>query len=260
MRLDQYLSQELQSRTRAQDAIEAGRIRVNGKVIKKAAFPVSDADEIVIEEAKQDFVSRAGGKLEGAVEEFGIQLENQTVLDVGASTGGFTQCCLQHGAKKVYALDVGTLQLSDALRSDERVISMENTNAREISADWFADPIDFVCMDVSFISSLTLLEPLLACMHPKHMVILVKPQFECGKQALNKKGIVKNEKDALAALEKVRTFLKTFYPRVCAMPSPVVGRKGNQEYLLYAFHPENGLANPQPEKKKNKVQDGLTEE
>lgn len=239
MRLDQYLARELKTRTRAQDAIAAGRVSVNGKTVSKASFPVSETDTVTIAPADQDFVSRAGGKLEAAIQEFGIDLQDDVVLDIGASTGGFTQCALSHGAQKVYALDVGTLQLDEKLRQDPRVISMENTNARQIRTDWFDEPVDFVCMDVSFISSITLLEPLLACMHPESMVILVKPQFECGKSALNKKGIVRNEKLGLQAAAKVKDFLKGFYPHVYTMPSPVKGRGGNQEYLLYAFGKED---------------------
>lgn len=239
MRIDQALAQRLGSRSKAQDAIAQSRVFVNQKKVTKASYSVDpDQDVIEVRDDGDSFVSRAGGKLEAAIEEFGIDLDGCTAADIGASTGGFTQCCLQHGARKVYAIDVGHLQLADSLKNDPRIVNMEKTNARKISKDWFEEDIDFVCMDVSFISSLTILEPLLAAMHPKSMVILVKPQFECGPDAINKKGIVRNEKLGLQAMEKVKAFLKQYYERVYSMASPIKGRGGNQEYLLYAFGKE----------------------
>lgn len=236
MRLDQYLSQSLGSRTRAQDAIKAGRVSVNGKTITKPAFELDESSMETVEVAKaeHDYVSRAGGKLLAAYDAFDIQTGNQVVLDIGASTGGFTQCALEHGASMVYALDVGHLQLSPSLQADERVVEMEGVNARAIQKDWF-DPLpQFVCMDVSFISALSILEPLFAQFVPEHMAVLVKPQFECTRSALNKKGVIKNKKYEAQALEKVSTALSKHYAFVRSIPSPVVGRSGNQEYVVYA--------------------------
>lgn len=235
MRLDQYLTKELQTRTRAQDAIKEGRVLVDGKVITKSSFDVKEGmeDKVEVLPAQNDFVSRAGGKLEGAVSAFSIDLKDQVVLDIGASTGGFTQCCLNHGASKVYALDVGHLQLSPVLDQDCRVVKMEGTNAKTITKDMFAEPIDFVCMDVSFISSRSVLEPLFEQFLPRHLVLLFKPQFEVGKQAL-RKGIVKDPKTGLQAAKGLEQWLLQYYSEVKMIPSPVVGRKGNQEYLLYA--------------------------
>lgn len=234
MRLDLYLAPHLGSRTRAADAIKAGRVSVNGKAVSRPAFEVSETDEIRVQEAEHDYVSRAGGKLLAAIDAFDIDCKDRTVLDIGASTGGFTQCVLEHGAKRVYALDVGHLQLSPSLKEDPRVIEMEGVNARTIQKDWFDEPVDFVVMDVSFISALSILEPLFAQFVPEEMVVLVKPQFECSKSALNKKGVIRNKKDEQRALEKVSGFLKTRYDRVHSIPSPVIGRSGNQEYLVYA--------------------------
>lgn len=232
-RLDKLISDQLETRTRARDAIKAGRVLVNGKVINKPSFEVGENDQIEIREAEHDFVSRAGGKLEAALEEWPVDLTGKVCLDVGASTGGFTQVCLEHGARKVYALDVGTMQLSNKLREDERVVCMENTNARDLKKDWFEEPIDFLCMDVSFISAETILSAVLEEIHPHDMVILIKPQFELGPSALNKKGIVKKEKDRIKALEQARAFLKQYYPSIRSILSPVAGRGGNLEYLVW---------------------------
>ncbi len=234
MRLDQQLAQTLGSRTRAADAIKQGRVSVNGKTITKPAFEIEETDTIDVAQADHDYVSRAGGKLLAAYDAFGIDTKGQTVLDIGASTGGFTQCALEHGAAKVYALDVGHLQLAPALEADPRVVKMEGVNAKTISKDWFDPAVDFVCMDVSFISALSILEPLFKQFVPKHMVILVKPQFECGPKALNKKGVIRHPKYEKEALDKVKTFLGQYYQKIQAIPSPVVGRKGNQEYVVYA--------------------------
>lgn len=234
MRLDQQLAQTLGSRTRAADAIKQGRVSVNGKTITKPAFEIEETDTIDVAQADHDYVSRAGGKLLAAYDAFGIDTKGQMVLDIGASTGGFTQCALEHGAAKVYALDVGHLQLAPSLEADPRVVKMEGVNAKTISKDWFDPAVDFVCMDVSFISALSILEPLFKQFVPKHMVILVKPQFECGPKALNKKGVIRHPKYEKEALDKVKAFLGQYYQKIQAIPSPVVGRKGNQEYVVYA--------------------------
>lgn len=239
MRLDQILASQLQTRTRAADAIKEGRVQVNGKTICKPAYEVSESDQITIRQAEHDFVSRAGNKLQGAFEAFHIDIQGDTVLDIGASTGGFTQCCLEHGAKKVYALDVGHLQLSPSLQADQRVVEMEGINARRIQKDWFEQPIQFVCMDVSFISALSILEPLFAQFVPRQLVVLVKPQFECGKNALNKKGVIRHPKYEKEALDKVLAFFKSHGLKTRSIASPLPGRKGNQEYLVYAFVPSN---------------------
>lgn len=236
MRLDQYLSEELGSRTRAADAIKAGRVRVNQKTVLKPGFALKESDQVEWDEAGLDFVSRAGHKLEAAIEAFSIPIENLTAADIGASTGGFTQCLLMHGAKKIYAIDVGHLQLSKKLQEDSRIVKMEGTNAKEIRADWFEEPVDFVCMDVSFISCLQILEPLLNQFVPASMVVLVKPQFETLKSE-KKNGIVRSEKARVKALDKVKQFLKQFYSKVSSMESPLPGREGNVEYLVYCFNP-----------------------
>lgn len=234
MRLDQKLADPLGSRTRAADAIKSGRVTVNSKVITRPAYEIEEGDVVEVAAVDHDYVSRAGGKLLAAYDAFDLSTQNETVLDIGASTGGFTQCALEHGASKVYALDVGHPQLAPSLEADPRVVKMEGVNAKTISKDWFHPPIDFVCMDVSFISAISILEPLFTQFVPKHMVILVKPQFECGPKALNKKGVIRHPKYEKEALEKVKAFLGQYYQNLQAIPSPVVGRKGNQEYVIYA--------------------------
>lgn len=234
MRIDQYAAGILSSRSKAQEAIKQKRVLVNGKAVTKPSIKITESDTVEILPA-HEFVSRAGGKLLGAIEEFDICLQNEVVLDIGASTGGFTQCVLEHGARKVYALDVGHLQLSPLLQSDPRVVMMEGRNAKELGKDWFDEDIDFICMDVSFISSAAVLEPVLSRIRPQHLVLLFKPQFECGPKALNKHGVLKNPALEKELAEKARAFLKQYYPRVYLMPSPVKGKEGNQEYLLYAF-------------------------
>lgn len=234
MRLDQYLSTSLGSRTRASDAIKAKRVSVNGKIITKPAFLVEESDKVEVTPIEHDYVSRAGGKLLAAIEHFQIDLNNQCVLDIGASTGGFTQCSLEHGARKVYALDVGHLQLSALLDQDKRVVKMEKMNAKDIKKDWFDEPIDFICMDTSHISALHILRPVLKEFVPNHLVVLVKPQFECGPKAINKKGVIRHPKYQKEALDRVLDFLQHYYSNTKWIASPILGRQGNQEYLVYA--------------------------
>ena len=233
-RLDQACQSYFPTRTKAQDAIKAGRVMVNGKVVTKPAYVVDEADQIDIEKKEVEYVSRAFEKLDAALHAFDIDLTGQTVLDIGASTGGFTQAALLAGARKVYALDVGHLQLDPSLDADERVVKMEGRNAKDIEADWFDDPIDFLCMDVSFISAKTVLAHVLPVLNVRHLVVLVKPQFECGPQALNKKGVLKNPKLRQRILEDMESFLRQYYKKVEQIDSPIKGRSGNLEALLYA--------------------------
>lgn len=233
-RLDVYLSEKMSSRTKAQDAIIQGRITVNGKIIKKPGFKVNEHDKIDVLLSEHEFVSRAGHKLQSAFEAFSINVSKQIVLDIGASTGGFTQVCLEHGARKVYALDVGHLQLDQTLDQDTRVIKMEGFNARNITSSTFDEPVQFLCMDVSFISCRTILDVVLECLELEHLVVLIKPQFECGAKFLNKQGVLKNDKLAQQIVIDIERYILRYYRNVKTMKSPLKGRNGNQEYLLYA--------------------------
>lgn len=232
-RLDKYCSSLCESRTKAQDLIKKGNVKVNGVVIKKASTLLEPEDRVEIVQ-DDPYVSRAAYKLLGAVENYAINLKEKTVLDVGASTGGFTDVCLQHGAKKVYALDVGHLQLAKRLDQDSRVIKMEGRNARYMEADWFDTKIDFLCMDVSFIQAKTILDRVFEVLTIDSMVILIKPQFECGPSFLNKQGILKDKKLAKKIVDQYVQYLLVHYPKVDWMPSPIQGRQGNQEFVLYA--------------------------
>ncbi|MGM9947221.1 TlyA family RNA methyltransferase [Floccifex sp.] len=234
MRLDKACLQFISSRSKAQDAIEEGRVYVNGKCIQKASYDIKETDEIKVILKEEDFVSRAAYKLKAAFDVFHFSIENQIVLDIGASTGGFTDLCLQKGAKKVYALDVGHLQLAPSLKEDKRVIEMEGKNARHMKADWFEDIIDFICMDVSFISCKTILDVIVKEIQPKHMAILIKPQFECGPKYLNKQGVCKDKKIHQKIVSDIQQFMFIHYQKVSVIPCPITGRNGNQEYILYA--------------------------
>ena len=233
MRLDAYLKERLGSRNKAKDATNQQRVRVNGILAAKPAMQVGGEDVIEIEPARFDYVSRSGGKLAGILDQYEVRLDNQVCADIGASTGGFTQCALEHGAAKVYAIDVGHLQLDEKLKNNPAVVEMEGVNARNIEPDWFEEPIDFVCMDVSFISCRTILDPLLEKMPPKHLAVLIKPQFECGPEHLNKNHILKNERVRNRIVDDMRQYLKQHYSFVRIEPAAVTGRSGNQEYMAY---------------------------
>lgn len=234
MRLDlACVQQQGQTRTKAQDLIKAGKVKVNGAIIKKTSFPVMATDQIEIDDCQQ-YVSRGAYKLKGCIDHFQINLDHQVCLDIGASTGGFTEVCLHYGAKKVYALDVGHLQLDPKLEQDQRVVKMEGHNARYIEAAWFDTPIDFLCMDVSFISCKLILEVVFRVLKINHCAILIKPQFECGPQYLNAKGVLKNKKIQDKVVADIQHFVLQTYKEVSVIPSSIQGRNGNQEFMLYA--------------------------
>lgn len=235
MRIDKLLTEQFGSRAKAQDAIRQGRVSVDGRVITKASLDVQDPATVTVAPSQEDFVSRAGSKLKKAVDECGIDLAGQTVLDIGASTGGFTDVCLRQGARKVYALDVGHLQLAKSLDEDPRVVKMEGFNARLLKRQDLADPVDFICMDVSFISARTVLEPVLAQTEPKHLAVLVKPQFECGPQALNKHGVLRDEKLRTRIIQDMKTWLLQYFAHVRIVDDVLAGRSGNREAILYAW-------------------------
>ncbi|MDW7651839.1 MAG: TlyA family RNA methyltransferase, partial [Bacillota bacterium] len=189
------------SRSAARAAIMAGLVYVGGQKTDKPGTPVSEDAEIEVRELPR-FVSRGGLKLEKAIHQFAVDVAGRVVLDVGASTGGFTDCLLQHGAARVYSVDVGYGQLDWRLRQDERVVSMERTNIRHLSADAFSEPPDFASVDVSFIS-LELVLPVLKKLGVAEVITLVKPQFEVGKGRVGKKGVVRDTGDHLEVLEKI---------------------------------------------------------
>ena len=233
IRLDVLAANQVSTRTKAQDLIKAGKVKVNGRVMLKPSSLVDPEDQIEIDQ-RDMYVSRGAYKLKACLEENDVCLDHQVVLDIGASTGGFTQICLEWNALKVYSLDVGHFQLDPILEADHRVIKMEGRNGRFIEPRWFEDSIDFLCMDVSFISCKTILKPVLDKMEIHHCAILIKPQFECGPQYLNAKGVLKNKKIQETILKDIQHFMYQYYEKIQITECPIKGRSGNQEFMLYA--------------------------
>lgn len=236
-RLDIYLHDLhfFASRTLAKDAIKANRIKINNKIINKASFLVSENDSIEIIPIENEFASRGGNKLYDALKAFHIDLTNRVVLDVGASTGGFSDVCLQSNAKYVYAVDIGKDQLIERLRNDERVKNMEGVNCRYLSKDMFEQKIQFACMDVSFISIKLIVDAVFTVLEkPFECVFLIKPQFEAGKQFIGKNGVVKDKKVHKRILEDfIHYFNEKGVGVYHIMKSNTIGRSGNQEYLIH---------------------------
>lgn len=236
MRLDRYLVEYgyFTTRAKAQDAIQAGNVSVDHRIITKNSYEVKEDSEIIVKEAALTFVSRAGFKLYDVLQPFDIHLEGRNVIDVGASTGGFSDVCLKEGANFVYALDVGSDQLAPELLKETRLCNMENINCRYITKDIFDHPINFACVDVSFISLQLILPAVVSCMDVRELVVLVKPQFEAGKAAIGKHGIVKNKKvheRVLADMVSFVTSLNLYVHHIAK--SSVIGRDGNQEYVMH---------------------------
>lgn len=236
-RLDRFLVEKgyFKTRSQAQLAINEGKIKVNGRIITKNGFDIEENDQIEYEKEEYQFVSRGGYKLLAALEYFKIDLNGMTVLDIGASTGGFTDCARQFGARKIYAYDVGHDQLAEELQNDERIISREGVNCRNLTAEDFTDPIDFICMDVSFISCSKMLKAISDTLADKgEAVILFKPQFEVGSQYLNRQGLVVNDKiirdRLLVTLELIN---RSGMQWIGKIESPIKGGDGNREYLIY---------------------------
>ena len=220
------------TRAKAQAAVMAGQVLVDGEKSDKAGTPT--AEDAAIELLKPcPYVSRGGLKLQAALDAFGLDPAGRVCLDLGASTGGFTDCLLQRGAAKVYAVDVGTAQLDAKLKADARVVSREQTHAKALSAEQFDPPAGLLVADVSFISLTQALPPALACLaRPWEAVVLVKPQFEVGPK-LAPKGVVRDPAAREQAVEKVRAALPAMGARETGrFESPVHGPKGNVEIFL----------------------------
>ena len=222
-----------QSREKAQSAIMAGEVRVGEQRVEKAGTRVAEDAEIVVKSA-QRYVGRGGFKLEAALREFGIDPTGATCLDIGASTGGFTDCLLQHGAAKVHAIDVGHSQLDWKIRSDSRVVVREKLNARYLTRADIPDPIDVCVVDVSFISLTLILPPAFELLSPEGVILsLIKPQFELNKEDVGKGGIVRVPELHERAVDKIpnfvgQTLLKNWGGVIV---SPILGTEGNKEFL-----------------------------
>lgn len=236
-RLDKLLVDRglVKSRERAKALIMEGHVIVDGTVVTKAGNLVDEASEIGLKEKECPYVGRGGLKLEAALEHFGIDPSGLVAMDVGCSTGGFTDCLLKKNARKVYAIDVGYGQLDWSLRNDPRVVLLEKTNIRYIEKTAVPEPVDIAVVDVSFISLLKVLPRVLEFLgNGGRVLALIKPQFEAGKGMVGKGGIVKDESTRLSAVEGVREGTAGIGFRTLGVfESPVRGQKGNIEYFIY---------------------------
>ena len=236
-RLDVLLTERgfFESREKAKAVIMAGEVFVNGQREDKAGSKFDREVEIEVKGKTLKYVSRGGLKLEKAIEVYNPILEGKVCIDIGSSTGGFTDCMLQNGAAKVYAIDVGTNQLAWKLREDPRVVSMEKTNIRYVTEDDLPDKADFASVDVSFISLTKVLPAAVNLLKPgAEMVCLIKPQFEAGREKVGKKGVVRDFSVHEEVIEKVIRFAGELNFIIKGLTfSPVKGPEGNIEYLLY---------------------------
>lgn len=238
MRIDVFLTENglTDSRTEAKSLILAGAVAVCGKVIDKPSFDFNgDVSEIKLDKASKKYAGRGGFKLEGAIKEFNININDRLAIDIGASTGGFTDCLLQNGAKHVIAVDSGSGQLADFLRRDLRVTVFENYNARYMKPEDFEYSPNLAVMDVSFISATYIIPAVYNVLSDTaDFICLIKPQFEVGRSALGKGGIVKNEKIRAGAVEKVTDFAKSCgFSVIAVVESSIRGGDGNVEYLAH---------------------------
>lgn len=241
IRLDKLLVERglAASRERAQALILAGRVLVQEQKIEKAGASVSSDSAIRLLGADLRYVSRGGLKLEHALGHWGIDLAGRVCLDIGASTGGFVDCMLQHGAYQVIAVDTGRGQIASKLRPENqpRVRLMENFNARFLQAEDIPEAVDFLSMDVSFISATLVLPAVLKAVRAslREAVVLVKPQFEVGREAVGKGGIVRSEEAQRFAVDRVRQSITELGAiTIDIIDSPILGGEGNREFLLYA--------------------------
>lgn len=223
------------SREKAKTMIMEGNVFVNNNREDKAGSTFSEDCQIEVRGKTLQYVSRGGLKLEKAMTHFGITLEGKICMDIGASTGGFTDCMLQNGASKVYAVDVGYGQFAWKLRQDERVVCMEKTNIRYVTPKQIGDALDFASVDVSFISLTKVLGPAKELLKEDgQMVCLIKPQFEAGREKVGKKGVVRDKRVHEEVIEKVISFaLETGFSIYNLEYSPIKGPEGNIEYLVY---------------------------
>ena len=238
MRLDQALFSRglAKSRTRARELIEKGFAEVDGAVVLKPSHEVGEESVLVVRGEDHPYVGRGGLKLEAALDRFGIDPAGLVCADIGASTGGFTDCLLRRGAARVYAVDAGHGQLDEGLRRDPRVVNLEGVNARFLSPEIIPEPCALAVLDLSFISQTLVLPALLSVLAPDAVcVTLIKPQFECGREALSKNGVVKDPKEHRAAVRRVLTAMDGLGLGASGlMKSPVKGGDGNTEFLVLA--------------------------
>jgi len=246
LRLDKFLVENglAASRERAQALILAGKVLVDEQKVEKAGAQVEQTASIRLLGEDIKYVSRGGLKLERALEHWSIDVRAKACLDIGASTGGFTDCLLQHGATRVIAIDTGYGQLDFRLRQDPRVLLLEKTNARYLTPETITESVDFVTMDVSFISATLVLPAVVRSAFAeiptrpavRQLVVLVKPQFEAGREHVGKGGIIRDPAVQASAVEKVtRCLLELAFHNIEVIESPILGAEGNREFLLHAI-------------------------
>lgn len=234
-----------ESREKAKAIIMSGNVFVEGQREDKAGSTFSDEVQIEIKGNTMPYVSRGGYKLEKAIANFDVTVEGKVCTDVGSSTGGFTDCMLQNGAVKVFAIDVGRGQLAWKLRNDERVVCMEKTNIRYVTPEDLGEPIDFSSIDVSFISLTKVLQPIWNYLREGGQICaLIKPQFEAGREKVGKKGVVRERSTHIEVIEKVRDYACSIGFDVLNLEfSPIKGPEGNIEYLIHLEKRMNGEGN-----------------
>ena len=262
-RLDVLLVKQglAESREKAKAIIMSGNVFVDGQREDKAGSTFDEEKvEITVKGNTLKYVSRGGLKLEKAIDKFGVNVQDAVCMDIGASTGGFTDCMLQNGATKVYSVDVGHGQLAWKLRNDERVVCMEKTNFRYLTREDIADDLDFASVDVSFISLTKILLPARNLLKDNgKMVCLIKPQFEAGKEKVGKKGVVRDEKVHVEVIEKIFDFIDILDFEFLALDySPIKGPEGNIEYLIY-IEKKAGLSEAHLEDSETSVLQALRE-
>ncbi len=223
------------SRQRAQAMIMAGNVLVNCQLVEKSGHLISEASEITLKGETIPYVSRGGLKLEKALESFAVSVQGLVCLDVGASTGGFTDCLLQHGAVHVYAVDVGYGQLAWQLRQDARVTAIERMNIRNMPLNMLPEPVDLVTIDVSFISLKIVVPAVMKFIRkPAWIIALIKPQFEVGKGKVGKGGVVRDPLQHESVLNELDQFFKdSGWTCLAVVPSPILGPSGNKEFLIH---------------------------
>ena len=243
MRLDVYLADSgtAKSRSRAAQLIAGGFVSVNGKIITKASYSVNETDEIRLLGEEHRYVGRGGMKLEGALDRFQVQVTDLICADIGASTGGFTDCLLQRSAAHVYAIDSGHDQLDPSLAADPRVTNLEGCNARYLTADLIGQLCQCAVSDLSFISQTLVIPAVAGILEDNAIYIaLIKPQFECGREAVGRGGLVKDKKQHIAAIRRVLSCAaENALAPYGIMKSPIAGGDGNTEFLMIAK--KNGI-------------------
>ena len=244
-RLDVLLVQQglANSRELAKAYIMAGNVYVDGQKEDKAGTKVAVTAKLEVKGNQMKYVSRGGYKLEKAMDVFGIRLDGKICLDIGSSTGGFTDCMLQNGASKVYAIDVGYGQFAWKLRNDERVVCLEKTNVRYVTHEQVPDEGDFASIDVSFISLTKVLPAVLGVLGEKgQLVCLIKPQFEAGREKVGKKGVVRDSSVHREVIEMIVEYVRTQSLGILGLDfSPIKGPEGNIEYLIYLDKSRSGM-------------------